>query len=160
MISATFDDVIVQKEPAAPMYFEHSFVTWRSLSRSEDADTEATPVLSARVRATKARDQHGAEGEDCGHRPGFHCRFPSSRDSLAVPPSSSDRRSESLIAKAEKGCPSCHPARDGDHRAYNGGAVRLVAQPLHVSVEPVMRDWRFARAWLSRQLKGGRSARA
>jgi hypothetical protein len=31
--------------------FEHFFVTWRPLIRSEDADTEATPLLSARVRA-------------------------------------------------------------------------------------------------------------
>jgi hypothetical protein len=35
------------------VYCEHSFVTWRSLIRSEDADTEATPALCARVRATQ-----------------------------------------------------------------------------------------------------------
>src|SRR5439155_22180592 len=38
------------KEPAWPVYAEHSFVTWRDpCFRSEDADAEATPELSERV---------------------------------------------------------------------------------------------------------------
>jgi hypothetical protein len=41
--------VIVQKEPAAYAYSEHSFVTWSRRSRPEDADTEAPVVLSTRV---------------------------------------------------------------------------------------------------------------
>ena len=47
-----FEDVIVQKEPAAPVYCEHSFVTWRSPFLG-DADTEATPMLGAGVSAAK-----------------------------------------------------------------------------------------------------------
>lgn len=41
----------MQKEPAAPVYSEHSFVTWRSLVRWGDADTEVTPALTAKFRA-------------------------------------------------------------------------------------------------------------
>jgi hypothetical protein len=52
LILPRFEDVIVQNEPAAPVYSEHSFVTWRGLCRSEEADTGAAPVLNARVRAT------------------------------------------------------------------------------------------------------------
>jgi hypothetical protein len=52
LISGRLEDVIVQKEPAVPVYCEHSFVTWSCLFRPE-ADTEAAPMLSARVRAIK-----------------------------------------------------------------------------------------------------------
>jgi hypothetical protein len=41
LISAWLEDVIVQKSPARPWYCEHSFVTWSSLFRSEDAETAA-----------------------------------------------------------------------------------------------------------------------
>jgi hypothetical protein len=34
------------------------------------------------------------------------------------------------------------------------------AAALYVSPETVMRDWKFARAWLERELKGSRDARA
>jgi hypothetical protein len=51
LIRARFEDVIVQKSPAAPVHSEHSFVTWSSLLRSEDADTAATPLLSPTLRA-------------------------------------------------------------------------------------------------------------
>jgi hypothetical protein len=44
------EDVIVQKEPAAPLYCEHSFVTWRSPCLA-DAATDATPMFGAGVRA-------------------------------------------------------------------------------------------------------------
>jgi hypothetical protein len=55
VISGRDEDVIVQKEPAPPVYCEHSFVAWSGpfLLFLSDADTDATPVLSARVRATK-----------------------------------------------------------------------------------------------------------
>jgi RNA polymerase sigma-70 factor (ECF subfamily) len=45
-------------------------------------------------------------------------------------------------------------------RMFGGLTVEESAEALHVSAETIMRDWRFARAWLSRELKGGRSARA
>ena len=37
--AAGFEDVIVQKDPAAPVYCEHSFVTWSCPFRAECADT-------------------------------------------------------------------------------------------------------------------------
>jgi len=52
----TFEDLIVQKEPAPPVYPEHSFVTWRSPLRG-DADNEAAtagrvvPTLPGAVAA-------------------------------------------------------------------------------------------------------------
>jgi len=49
LIAGRLEDVNVQKEPAWPLYTEHSFVTWRCPFRAEDADTEATPLLSERV---------------------------------------------------------------------------------------------------------------
>ena len=45
-------------------------------------------------------------------------------------------------------------------RLFGGLTVEESAEALHVSVETVMRDWRFAKAWLSRELKGSGSARA
>jgi hypothetical protein len=53
VIAARFEDVIVQKEPSAPVHCEHSFVTWRSPFRAEGTDAEAAPVLSERARAAK-----------------------------------------------------------------------------------------------------------
>jgi hypothetical protein len=47
--------VIVQKEPAAPVYPKQSFVTWRSPFRAEDADTEAAPSESLRVTKPATR---------------------------------------------------------------------------------------------------------
>jgi RNA polymerase sigma factor (TIGR02999 family) len=45
-------------------------------------------------------------------------------------------------------------------RLFGGLTIEESAAALHVSVETVMRDWRFAKAWLSRELKGSRSTRA
>jgi DNA-directed RNA polymerase specialized sigma24 family protein len=43
---------------------------------------------------------------------------------------------------------------------FGGLTVEESAEALHVSPETIMRDWRFAKAWLSRELKGGGSTRA
>jgi RNA polymerase sigma-70 factor, ECF subfamily len=55
-----------------------------------------------------------------------------------------------------------HPRRSQvvEFRVFGGLTVEESAEALHVSVETVMRDWRFAKAWLSRELKGDRSIRA
>jgi RNA polymerase sigma-70 factor, ECF subfamily len=45
-------------------------------------------------------------------------------------------------------------------RMFGGLTVEESAEALHVSAETVMRDWRFAKAWLSRELRGGGSTRA
>jgi RNA polymerase sigma factor (TIGR02999 family) len=45
-------------------------------------------------------------------------------------------------------------------RVFGGLTVEESAEALHVSAETVMRDWRFAKAWLTRELKGDWSARA
>jgi DNA-directed RNA polymerase specialized sigma24 family protein len=45
-------------------------------------------------------------------------------------------------------------------RVFGGLTVEESAEALHVSAETVMRDWRFAKAWLARELKGGWSTRA
>ena len=45
-------------------------------------------------------------------------------------------------------------------RLFGGLTVEESAEALHVSVETVMRDWRFAKAWLARELKGSGAARA
>jgi hypothetical protein len=51
LISTTFEDVTVQKEPgmpeAGPVDGEQSLVTWSSPVRSEDADVDAAPVVMA-----------------------------------------------------------------------------------------------------------------
>ena len=39
-------------------------------------------------------------------------------------------------------------------RVFGGLTVEESAEALHVSAETVMRDWRFAKAWLTRELKG------
>ena len=39
-------------------------------------------------------------------------------------------------------------------RVFGGLTVEESAEALHVSPETVMRDWRFAKAWLRRELKG------
>lgn len=39
-------------------------------------------------------------------------------------------------------------------RFFGGLSVRETAETLHVSPETVMRDWRLAKAWLLRQLRG------
>ncbi len=45
--------MIVQKEPAEPVYAEHSFVTWSCPFRPDCADIEVAPMVSETVRATK-----------------------------------------------------------------------------------------------------------
>lgn len=45
-------------------------------------------------------------------------------------------------------------------RVFGGLTVEESADALHVSSETVMRDWRFARAWLTRELKRDWSTRA
>jgi len=45
-------------------------------------------------------------------------------------------------------------------RVFGGLTVEETAEALNVSAETVMRDWRFAKAWLTRELKGSRSTRA
>jgi RNA polymerase sigma factor (TIGR02999 family) len=45
-------------------------------------------------------------------------------------------------------------------RVFGGLTVEESAEALHVSAETVMRDWRFAKAWLTRELKGNWSNRA
>jgi RNA polymerase sigma factor (TIGR02999 family) len=45
-------------------------------------------------------------------------------------------------------------------RVFGGLTVEESAEALHVSAETVMRDWRFARAWLTRELKRDWSTRA
>jgi|SRR6516225_8887415 RNA polymerase sigma factor (TIGR02999 family) len=45
-------------------------------------------------------------------------------------------------------------------RVFGGLTVEESAEALHVSAETVMRDWRFAKAWLTRELKSNWSTRA
>jgi hypothetical protein len=40
LIGPTFEDVIVQNEPDAPVYREHSLIAWRFPLCSENAHTE------------------------------------------------------------------------------------------------------------------------
>src|ERR1035437_2010639 len=53
VISARFEDSIMQYPPARPVSAEQFFVTWSCPFRAEDADTEAAPVLIETVRATE-----------------------------------------------------------------------------------------------------------
>jgi RNA polymerase sigma factor (TIGR02999 family) len=39
-------------------------------------------------------------------------------------------------------------------RFFGGLSVEETAEALHVSPQTVMRDWRLARAWLARELRG------
>jgi hypothetical protein len=43
-IDLRLEDVIVQKEPARPVYAEHCFVTTSTPVRGEDADNEGAPA--------------------------------------------------------------------------------------------------------------------
>src|SRR6185437_219117 len=52
LIAGRFEDVIVQKSPALPLYCEHSLMTWRSRVRSEDADAETAPVVRPSATST------------------------------------------------------------------------------------------------------------
>jgi len=42
-------------------------------------------------------------------------------------------------------------------RYFGGLSVEETAQVLNVSAETVMRDWKFAKSWLRRELSGGKS---
>src|ERR1700680_1560741 len=53
-IALRFEDVIVQKESARPVYCEHSFVRWSSPLRA-DADTGDADTDGARARARPVR---------------------------------------------------------------------------------------------------------
>jgi RNA polymerase sigma factor (TIGR02999 family) len=46
------------------------------------------------------------------------------------------------------------PSQVVELRVFGGLTVEECAEALHVSTETVMRDWRFAKAWLTRELKG------
>ena len=41
-------------------------------------------------------------------------------------------------------------------RFFGGLSIEEVADALHISRETVLRDWRFAKAWLTRELAGSR----
>ena len=43
-------------------------------------------------------------------------------------------------------------------RFFGGLSVEETAEVLKVSVETVMRDWRLAKVWLRRELRGGTHA--
>jgi RNA polymerase sigma factor (TIGR02999 family) len=45
-------------------------------------------------------------------------------------------------------------------RFFGGLSVEETAEVLQVSVQTVMRDWRLARAWLARELRGDRAPQA
>ena len=42
-------------------------------------------------------------------------------------------------------------------RFFGGLSVEETAEALHLSAGTIMRDWRLAKAWLARELRGGRS---
>src|SRR3990172_8289055 len=58
-----FDEVIVQNEPAWPLYCEHSFVTWRAPPRGElpallataSAETAVMPAASMKTAISPAK---------------------------------------------------------------------------------------------------------
>ena len=52
------------------------------------------------------------------------------------------------------------PSQVVELRVFGGLTVEESAEVLHVSAETVMREWRFAKAWLTRELKGGWSTGA
>jgi RNA polymerase sigma-70 factor (ECF subfamily) len=74
-----------------------------------------------------------------------------------------DGRAEEVIAldEALSRLAETHPRRSQvvELRVFGGLTVEESAEALHVSVETIMRDWRFAKAWLARALNGDRSAR-
>jgi len=47
-------------------------------------------------------------------------------------------------------------ARVVELRFFGGLSVEESASVLHVSVDTVMRDWKFAKAWLGRELRSGK----
>ena len=51
-------------------------------------------------------------------------------------------------------------ARVVEMRFFGGLSVEESARTLDVSVDTVMRDWKFAKAWLLRELRGGEGNRA
>jgi hypothetical protein len=54
MIGPMFEAVIVQNEPDAPVYWEHSLITWSFPLCSENAHTGAAPEVIENVRAAPA----------------------------------------------------------------------------------------------------------
>src|SRR5918992_4556356 len=62
LIALMFDEVIVQKEPAWPLYCEHSFVTWRVPLRGDSpsslspasAETAVMPAASMKTAISPA----------------------------------------------------------------------------------------------------------
>jgi hypothetical protein len=56
VIALRFEETIVQKESARPVYCEHSFVTLRCPLRSEDADPEDANTDGAKARARAVRE--------------------------------------------------------------------------------------------------------
>ena len=55
LILPMFEDVMVQWSPAPPFHSEHSLVIWRSLVRSECAETEATKAKASTAGATSSQ---------------------------------------------------------------------------------------------------------
>ena len=51
-------------------------------------------------------------------------------------------------------------ARVIELRFFGGLSVEETAEILQVSQQTVLRDWRLARAWLARELRGDESPRA
>src|SRR4029077_10190814 len=53
-IALRFEEVTVQKEPASPVYFEHSFVTWRIPLRGAEASAGTATVRPNAASASTA----------------------------------------------------------------------------------------------------------
>jgi RNA polymerase sigma factor (sigma-70 family) len=56
-----------------------------------------------------------------------------------------------LTALDDLGPRKCHVV---EMRFFGGLSVEETADALHVSTGTVLRDWRIAKAWLARELKG------
>jgi len=56
LIQGMFEDVIVQNEPAAPVYCEHSFVTYSAPAREDPESASAADDPTKSASSTTAAD--------------------------------------------------------------------------------------------------------
>ena len=72
----------------------------------------------------------------------------------------SEQPGQDLVAldDALQALETVHPRKSQvvELRFFGGLSLEETAESLHVSVDTVKRDWRFARLWLLRELRGAR----
>jgi RNA polymerase sigma-70 factor, ECF subfamily len=129
-------------------------VTWQD--RAHFFAVSARIMRGILVDAARAR-----QSQKRGGLPGGHARTFTDIDLDQIPDMGAERAEEILAVHEALECLTEMDARQAqvvEMRFFVGLSVVETAEVLKVSPQSVMRDWRLAKAWLRREIRGNRVA--